>query len=43
MFVTTSIFSEPARKLAEASSGTLLLVDSDRLVRWIHTSASLSA
>jgi restriction system protein len=43
IFVTASTFSEPARKLAEASSGTLLLVDKDRLVSWIHTSASLSS
>lgn len=41
IFVTASTFSEPARKLAAASSGTLLLVDKDQLVRWIHTSASL--
>jgi restriction system protein len=41
IFVTASTFSEPARKLAEASSGMLLLVDKDQLVRWIHTSASL--
>jgi restriction system protein len=41
IFVTASTFSEPARKLAAASSGTLLLVDKDQLVSWIHTSASL--
>lgn len=43
IFVTTSTFSDPARKLAEASSDTLLLVDKDRLVRWIQTSVSLPA
>jgi len=43
IFITTSTFSEPARKLAAASSDTLLLVDKDRLLSWIHTSAPLSS